>query len=144
MDLFWWTFWLNSFSFILGKTQECFESNPGRRFISSRYLASLSSYGLGDHYLMALGTFSEHRFLDLFPKEQISVMKVKVTQSCQTLCDPMDYTVHGIVQARVREWVAFPFSRTSSQPRDQTQVFYNAGRFFTSRATRESQEYWSG
>ena len=43
---------------------------------------------------------------------------MKVTQS--TLWDPMDYTVHGIFQARVLEWVAFPFSRVSSQPRDQT------------------------
>ena len=94
---------LNSFSFILGKTQEYFESNPRRRFISSRYLASLSSYGLGDHYLMALGTFSEHRFIDLFPKEQVSVMKVKVTQSCRTLCDPMDYTVHGILYTKILE-----------------------------------------
>ena len=45
---------------------------------------------------------------------------VKVTQLCPTLCDPMDYTVHGILQARILEWVAFPFSRWSSQPRDQT------------------------
>ena len=44
-------------------------------------------------------------------------VKVKVTQSCPTLCDPMDYIVHGILQARVLEWVAFPFSRGSSQPR---------------------------
>ena len=44
-------------------------------------------------------------------------MKVKVSQSCLTLCDPMDYTVHGILQARVLEWVAIPFSRGSSQPR---------------------------
>ena len=35
-------------------------------------------------------------------------MKVKVTQACPTLCDPMDYTVHGILQARILEWVAFP------------------------------------
>ena len=46
------------------------------------------------------------------------LQKVKVTQSCLTLCDPMDYTVHGILQARILEWVAFPFSRRSSQPRD--------------------------
>ena len=44
-------------------------------------------------------------------------VKVKVTQSFLTLCDPMDYTVHGILQARILEWVAFPFSRGSSQPR---------------------------
>ena len=42
--------------------------------------------------------------------------RVKVTQSCPTLCDPMDYTVHGILQTRILEWVAFPFSRGSSNP----------------------------
>ena len=46
--------------------------------------------------------------------------QVKVAQLCPTLCDPMDYTVHEILQARILEWVAFPFSRGSSQPRDQT------------------------
>ena len=70
--------------------------------------------------------------------------EVKVAQSCLTLWDPMDYTVHGILQARILEWVAFPFSRGSSQPRDRTQVSLIAGRFFTSWATREAQEYWSG
>ena len=44
-------------------------------------------------------------------------MKLKVAQLCLTLCNPMDYTVHGILQARILEWVAFPFSRGSSQPR---------------------------
>ena len=47
---------------------------------------------------------------------------VKVARSCPTLCDPMDYTVHGIHQARILYWVAFPFSRESFQPRDWTQV----------------------
>ena len=47
---------------------------------------------------------------------------MKVTQSCLPLCHPMDYTVRGILQARILEWVAFPFSRGSSQPRDRTQV----------------------
>ena len=41
-------------------------------------------------------------------------VKGKVTQSCPTLCNPMDYTVHGILQARTLEWVAYPFSRGSS------------------------------
>ena len=44
-------------------------------------------------------------------------VKVKVVQSCLTFWDPMDYTIHGILQARVLEWVAFPFSRESSQPK---------------------------
>ena len=43
-------------------------------------------------------------------------MKVKVAQSCPTLCDPMDYTAHGILQTRILEWVTFPFSKGSSQP----------------------------
>ena len=64
--------------------------------------------------------------------------------SISVLCDPMGYTVHGILQARILEWVAVPFSRRSSQPRDRTQVSHTAGRFFTSWATREAQEYWSG
>ena len=51
---------------------------------------------------------------------------------------------HGILQARILEWVAFPFSWGSSQPRDWTQVSRTAGRFFTSWATGEAQEYWSG
>ena len=62
-----------------------------------------------------------------------------VTQLCPTLCDPKDYTVHRILQARILEWVAFPFSRGSSQPRNRTQVSCIAGRFFTSWDTREAQ-----
>ena len=50
----------------------------------------------------------------------------------------MEYTVHGILQARILEWVACPFSRGSSQPSDQTQVSHIASRFFTSWATREA------
>ena len=45
-------------------------------------------------------------------------VKMKVAKSCLTLCDPMDYTVHEILQARILEWVAFSFSRGSSQTRD--------------------------
>ena len=50
----------------------------------------------------------------------------------------MDCTFHGILQARVLEWVAFPFSRGSSQSRDQTQISHIAGGFFTSWARREA------
>ena len=53
-------------------------------------------------------------------------MKVKATEPCLTFCDPMDYS-----PTRILEWVAFPFSRGSSQPRDGTQVSKIAGRFFT-------------
>ena len=63
---------------------------------------------------------------------------MKVAQSCPTLCDPIDCTVHAILQARILEWVPFPFPRGSSQPRDRTQVSCIAGGFFTSWATREA------
>ena len=63
---------------------------------------------------------------------------VKVSKSCPSLCDPMDYTVRGILQAKILEWVAFPFSRGSPQPRDQTEVSCIAGGFFTSWTTREA------
>ena len=68
--------------------------------------------------------------------------EVKVAQSCLTLCDPMDYTVHGILQARILEWVAMFFSRGSSQPRDPSQVSHTAGGFLTNWAPRETQ--WKG
>ena len=59
-----------------------------------------------------------------------------VTQSCPTLCDPIDCSlpgssVHGLLQATVQEWVVISFSRGSSQPRDQTQVSCIAGGLFT-------------
>ena len=64
-----------------------------------------------------------------------------VTQLCPTLCNPMDCSplgspVHGILQARILEWVAIPFSRGSPQPRDQTGVSQIVGRFFTIWATK--------
>ena len=71
-------------------------------------------------------------------------VKVWVTQSCPTLCDltdctPPGFSVHGILQARILEQVAIPFSKRSSWFRDQTQVSYTAGRFLTIWATRETQ-----
>ena len=76
-------------------------------------------------------------------KDTSIMVLVKVAQSRWTLCDPMYYTVHGILQARILERVAFPFSRGSSQPKDRTQVSCIAGRFFTSWATWEAQDHWN-
>ena len=72
--------------------------------------------------------------------------KMLVAQSCPTLWDLMNCSwpgscVHGILQARIPEWVAIPFSRGSSQPRDRTQVSHIAGRFLTVWATREISYY---
>ena len=74
--------------------------------------------------------------------------EVKVIQSCLTLWLPWIVACQAPLsqefQARTLEWVAVPFSRGSSQPRDWTQVSLIAGGFFTNWATREAQEYWSG
>ena len=77
----------------------------------------------------------------------ISIQEVPVlfiTQLCLILCNPTDCgppgsSVHGILQARILEWVAIPFSTGSSQPRDQTRVSCIAGRFLTNWVTREAQ-----
>ena len=68
---------------------------------------------------------------------------VLVAQLCPTLCDPMDcsspgFSVHGILQAKILEWVAIPFSRGSSWPTDWTRVSHIVGKFFTIWATRKA------
>ena len=63
---------------------------------------------------------------------------MKVAQSCPTLWEPMDYTIHGILQTRTLEWVAFPFSSGSSQPRNGTRVSCIAEGYFSTRAIREA------
>ena len=69
------------------------------------------------------------------PTKACLVKENEVAQSCPALCDPMDCSppgssIHGVFQARIREWVAISFSRGSSQPRDQTWVSRIAGRHF--------------
>ena len=76
--------------------------------------------------------------MKFFPFFNFSRVRVKVAQSCLMVCDPMDSTVHGILQARILEWVTFPFSRGSSQPRNQTRVSCIAGGFFTNWAIGEA------
>ena len=76
----------------------------------------------------------------------LTLHESEVTQLCPTLCDPMDCSlpgssIHGIVQARILEWVAIFFSRGSSQTRDQTEVSFIAGSRFTLWATREAPKY---
>ena len=85
-------------------------------------------------------------------KEANCISDLTCAQSCPTLCNPMDcslpgFSVHGILQARILEWVAIPFSRKSSLLRDWTRVSWIAGRFFTVWATRGAYwyvwKYWS-
>ena len=76
-----------------------------------------------------------HFFLNIGLAQVWNKVKVLVSQLCPTLCNPMEFSppgssVHGILQVRILEWVAIPFSRGPSWPRDQTQVSCIAGRFF--------------
>ena len=87
-----------------------------------------------------------HVYLKLKMLYFILCVKVSVAQSCLTLCDPMDWglpgsSVHGILQKTILEWVAIPFSRVASWPRDWTQISCIAGKFFTLWATREAPCY---
>ena len=108
------------------------ENNPADWESELLWLAHAVASLLLPHYLWQfhlLSTAWERKGLVVTSLEKV---KVKVSQSCLTLCDPMDCTVHGILQARILEWRAFPFSRGSSQLRDRTQVSCVAGGFFTS------------
>ena len=84
-------------------------------------------------------------FLNLVQNKWTELLQVKWKSfSHVRLCNHMDCIVNEILQARILEWVVYPFSKGSSQPRTQTQVSHIAGGFFTSWATWEVQEYWSG
>ena len=99
------------------------------------YIAScIYSYIMDTHNVILFYTSMSHYYVYTWSE---------VVQSCPTCYDPMYCSLpgssfHGIFQARVLEWVATSFSRRSSQPRVQTQVFCIAGRSFTIWATREA------
>ena len=89
------------------------------------------------HKVYTVGTVTV--FYSFIVKNSVS----SVRSSQVRLCDPMNYgppgsSVHGVLQARILAWVAIPFSKGSSWPRDQTQISCIAGRFFTIWATREA------
>ena len=65
-----------------------------------------------------LGLFANKSKNTPFKSLSFTIWKVKVAQLCPTHCDPMDYTVHGIIQAKILEWVAFPSSRATSPHRE--------------------------
>ena len=94
---------------------------------------------------------NSYAYYTLFPTRQIETFWKYESESHSVMSDSLwpHGLVHGILQARILEWVAFPFSRVSSQLRDRTQLSTIAGHSwalqpFTSWATREAQEYWSG
>ena len=85
----------------------------------------------------------------IFEEVLNTLLKESKNESCSVVSDSLwppwtIHTVHGILQARILGWIAFPFSRGSSQPRDWIHISRIAGGFCASWATREAQEYWSG
>ena len=91
---------------------------------------------------MEIGKLSEKEFRIMIVK-MIQDLRKRKEAKIEKIQE-MDYKVHGILQARILEFVAFPFSRASSQHRNQTQVSCIEGRFFTREAIREAQESWCG
>ena len=78
------------------------------------YMQSRIIYMIMDFILVSISKYNDRHLCSMI---MLTLkVKVKVTQSCLTLCDPMDYTVHGILQARILEWVAFPFPIQGSNP----------------------------
>ena len=107
-------------------------------FIHERIISNKSVWGCG----VSILCFNKP---PLYWTVRFECVCVLVTQLCLALCHPTDCSppgssVHGILQARILEWVASPSSMGSSQSRDQTQVSCIAGRFFTIWATREAQD----
>ena len=108
-----------------------FKGHTKKFGFSSTYMESHQSV------LSFSGLIRSYNIVSSFPQLHYEwKVKVLVAQLCLTLCDPMDYSSpgssgHGILQAGILQWVAFPFSRGSSQPRDQTRVSCIADRYFT-------------
>ena len=88
-----------------------------------KQLLQLNSRKINDRIKKWAKELNRHFSLCFFEELHYTwtILKMKVNQSCLTLSNPMDYTDHGILQARILEWVAVAFSKGSSQPRDQTQ-----------------------
>ena len=96
----------------------------------------------GQFIFVCITTFTTKKnLLWLWVGSIFDSIEVKGSESRSVISDSVTpwTIVHGILQARILEWVAFPFSRRSSQPRDRTQISHIAGRFFISWATGKSQ-----
>ena len=121
------------------------EKSHGQRslvgYSSKVHKGSGTTEWLSKHAPPTSKTVTEKRPLSSYIESE---SESEVAQSCPTLCDPVDcslpgFSVHGIFQARVPEWVAISFSRGSSRPRDRTPDSHILGRSFTLWATREAQ-----
>ena len=126
------------FSYPSGRNVKCYLVKTLRLDISDNVfiLHSLMIASLAGYRILGWKFFQDFEAIVL-------LCVCEVAQSCPTLCDPVDCSppgssVHGILQARILEWVAISFSRGSSQPRDQARVSCFAGRRFILSATREA------
>ena len=95
-------------------------------------------------YQWNVESFRSWAYTHIIYLQKLYESESEVTQSCLTLCDPMDcsppgFSVHGIFPARILEWIAVSFFRGSSQPRNRTRVSCIAGGFFTDWAMREAR-----
>ena len=131
---------------------DCSHEIKRRLLLGRKLMANLDSILKNRHHVVNKGPSSQgygfssgHVWMwESDYKESWSEVKwSEVTQSCPTLCDPMDCSlprssVHGIFQARVLEWVVISFARGSSKPRDWTRVFGIVSRSFTIWATGKS------
>ena len=113
----------------------------------AQYSMRLKLYQLKDHIVLRTTTNWPKSYCMIFihfilcnPLHSINKWYEIYSVVSNSWRHPMGYTVHGILQAGILEWVGVPFSRGPSQPRDQTQVFRIAGRFFTSWATRKAHK----
>ena len=93
--------------------------------MSRSFRSHLGSVGIGGRGMCAKGCNGGE-------SEAPALGEYRALSRVRLFATPVDYIVHGILQARILEWVAFPFSRGSSRPRDRTQVSKIAGGFFTS------------
>ena len=129
-----------------------YQASPSMGFSRQKYWSELPFPSPGDLPDPGIKPWSLVLQADTWPSEPQgkpmscidSESESEVAQSCPTLCDTMDcslagFSLHGILQARVLEWVAISFSRGSSRPRDWTQVSWIPGRRFNLWATREAQ-----
>ena len=125
---------------------ETYFSSISKKFKKS-YVRSSDQELTKSYYLYHLGPMFTHEARTepyLISDSWSEVKWSEVAQSCLTLCDPMDCSlpgssVHGILQARILEWVTISFSRGSSWPRDRTRVSRIGGRRFNLWATREAR-----
>ena len=116
----------------------CESPNPFYGPLRKNYWSSVGTWGLFHSWHLTLFFFWPRKSESMEVKQTRHWIHIEmlVVQLYLTLCDLMDWgspgsSVHGILQARILEWVAIPFSRRSSQTRDWTQVSSIAGRLFT-------------